>query len=801
MKTRISKTHLLILTIFLFAGSLTAKRSDNSSILDNIVPAVVFTSEQISQTGYTETARVIQSLLPGFNLSVSTISDGTDLIRPATLRGMQPDQILVLVNGKRRHNSALLHINGSIGRGSSGFDLDAIPISAIDQIEILFDTDVSRYGSDAIAGVINIILKTETETAITLYGGQTLEEDGATMNVSINHGFSIGKEGYINLTTEYEKGDFTNRAGLDQRRIFNYLEQEFGQPALSTGTSDPREETYDRLNHRYGEPKSRNMRLFINSEIPLKYNIDLYFFGGVTNKDSESAMFNRLPSQSRTNILLFSEGHMPLLNGIINDFSLNTGIRKYFSGWELDAGINGGYNTFNFKISNSANTSLGTNSPTSVDAGILGYSLAALTVNLSGSSDWGLANPVDIDLGFEARQESYKIEAGDKESWIDGGVTDQFGGVSPAGIQGFPGFRPSNEIRESRNILALYADFKFKPVDKLQLGLTSRYDNYSDIGSNLSNKIALGYEFSKALILRGSVSTGFRAPSLQQTYFNNSSTQFVFVESALVPLTVGTFNNDSEVTRALGISDLDEERFHAFSTDFIIHPIQNLVISTTLFGVDVKDRIIISGRMSSSDKTIAPILQPFDVNAAQVLTNAIDTRTRGADISLSWILPLSNTQSLSLTAGAHWNETKVTGNVSVPDSLKGLEETIFDRREEAYIERGQPGERYTIQIIYNHSRFSGLLRFNKFGSVKSVESPSSPNLDQTYSGKWLTDLELSYNIYKGISIAAGGTNIFDVYPDKNKEEISFNGIFIYPRRVAPFGFMGGFYYARLIFNI
>lgn len=767
------------------------------SALETPVPVDVLGEEDIVDTGMVETSRIIQFLAPSFNHSTSTISDGTDIVRPSTLRGLGPDQTLVLINGKRRHTSALVHVNGSVGRGTAGTDLNAIPASAIERIEILRDGASAQYGSDAIAGVINIVLRTATDkTNVTLNGGQHFAGDGENFQASVNHGFRLAETGYLNITAEYRDRGFTNRAGQDPRRIFNFLEQERGQPALSAGTPDPREETFDRLNHRYGDAESENAYLFLNSSIPLSESTELYFFGGVSQREGTSGGFYRLPSQGRTNTFIHPEGHLPFINTNVDDLSLSFGFNHRFeNNWSLDASVTTGGNDFEFVITNSANTSLGPNSPDQANAGELSFDQTTINLDFL-----GLVGTSNLAFGAEYREDSYAIEAGEPASWIDGGFPDQFGGRAPAGIQVFPGFRPSNEVDESRDSVALYGDFETVVADKLTIGLAARYEDFSDFGDTLTGKLALRYAVSERFALRGSASTGFRAPSLHQQFFNNTSTQFVLVGSELVPLEVGTFRNDSGIVEAFGVPKLEEETSVNFSGGFVYRPRKNLSITADVFQIDIDDRIVISGLFRASNPQIAPLLDPFGVSAAQFFTNAIDTETTGVDLVVAYFRELSGGARLQLTGAANWNETEVVGDARTPAPLAGLGETLFDRRERAFIERGQPRELYNLALKYNRGRYGVQLRLNKFGSVVTVESPANPDIDQTFSGKWLTDLDFSYELRKGIRFSVGGNNIFDVFPDRNRPEISFNGIFPYPRRTAPFGFNGGYYYARLSFN-
>ncbi|RMH17641.1 MAG: TonB-dependent receptor [Acidobacteria bacterium] len=771
-------------------------RSHRTAI-ETPVPVDVLSEDDIQESGQTETSRIIQFLAPSFNFSTSTISDGTDIVRPSTLRGLGPDQTLVLINGKRRHNSALVHVNGSIGRGTAGVDLNAIPAAAIERIEVLRDGAAAQYGSDAIAGVINIVLKEQVDvTQIELQAGQTYESDGEVVNASINRGWRIGERGFFNLTADYRDRDPTNRAGRDPRRIFNFLEQQLFQPELTSGTLDPREQTYDRLNHRYGDARSENAGLFFNSAIPVGESDQFYFFGGFTMRDGESAGFNRLPRQSRTNIFIHPEGHLPLINTNVDDLSLAAGYRKNLGeNWSLDASVVTGGNSFEFIITNSANTSLGPASPDHANAGELKFDQT--TVNLDFFGTIQTAKPLYVAFGAEYRQDNYEIVAGEPASWIDGGFPDQFGGRAPAGIQVFPGFRPANEVDVSRDNVAVYGDLEVNLSEKFLLGAAVRFEDYSDFGNTTTGKLALRYAFSEKFALRASASTGFRAPSLHQANFNNTSTQFVFVGGELVPLEVGTFRNDDPVTRAFGVPRLKEETSTNLSFGFTARPFERLSITADAYSIDIDDRIVISGQFRATNPQIAPILAPFGVNAAQFFSNAIDTETEGIDLVVAYVWPLADGSSLSVTGAANWTGTDVVGPVRTPPTLQGLGETLFDRRERVFVERGQPQEHYNLSARYERGPFAVLARLNKFGAVVTAESASNPGIDQTFTGKWLADLDVSYRFNDYLKLSVGGNNVFDTFPDRNRPEISFNGIFPFPRRTAPFGFNGGDYYLRL----
>ncbi len=773
--------------------------------IETPVPVDVLSEQDLEDTGMTETSRMIQFLAPSFNFSTSTISDGTDIVRPSTLRGLGPDQTLVLVNGKRRHNRALVHVNGSIGRGTAGVDLNAIPASAIERIEILRDGAAAQYGSDAIAGVINIVLRSGTEkTRVDLTGGEHFEGDGATVQASVNHGWEVGDGGFLNITAEYRDRDFTNRAGLDPRQIY---------ANLPDGSPDPREAGYNRLNHRYGDAASENVYLWLNSEVPVGEDSELYFFGGISERDGESAGFNRLPGQDRTNTLLHPDGHLPLINTGVDDLSVGAGFRKNFSNWAMDASVTHGTNEFNFFISNSANTSLWERSPTSADAGTLEFGQTTLNLDFFGTADWGLAKPVNIAAGFEYREDTYQIGAGEPASYINGGELNQFCrppfpqpdprcGPAPAGIQVFPGFQPVNRVDASRDNIAVYGDVELDLSDKFLLGLALRFEDYSDFGNTVDGKVTGRYAATDRFAIRGSASTGFRAPSLHQSNLANISTQFRLdpVSGQLVPFEVGTFRNPSAITRAFGVPTLKEETSTSFSLGFTARPRGNLSITADVYSIDIEDRIVISGVFGTGIPQLRPLLDAIGVGAGQFFVNALDTETQGVDLVVAFTNPVGPGK-LDLTGAFNWTSTDIV-SVKTPPTLAGLGETLFNDQERVYLQESQPHQHYNLAARYSQGKFSGLMRFNYFGKVASTESTSgNPAFKQVFGGKWLTDLDLSFKFGQGVKLHVGGNNIFDEYPDKNIPANSFNGIFVYPRRTAPFGFNGGYYYTRITIEI
>ena len=814
-------------------------RSIGRRALQAPVPIEVVERKQLSLTGQSETGRVLQMLVPSFNFSSSSISDGTDALRPATLRGLGPDQTLVLVNGKRRHKSALLHINTSVGRGTAGTDFNAIPSSAIKRIEVLRDGAAAQYGSDAIAGVINIVLKDDVDTGdANLYWGQTYEGDGDTWIGNANYGMKVGDSGFLNLTAEWRDRYRTNRAGLSGTRQYDWIEEDQGRPAdhmleieNDDGTVtekpvwfDSREYTFDRQNFRIGDADSTQKVGFYNFGLPIIGGMELYSFGGYSTRQNNSAGFYRRANQSeRTVTDIYPDGFLPEINTNIEDVSLAFGAAWTHETTDLnvDVSVNHGLNTFDFFISNSMNASYGASSPTSADAG--GFELSQTAFNLDVTYPLVYQSSlINLAGGVEFRREGYGIHAGEPVSWINAGLGAE---GAASGIQVFPGFRPNQETDENRTNIAGYADFESylsgEPGSGLLVGAAVRGEQYSDFGTTITGKATARYDLTKQVAVRAAGSTGFRAPSLQQLYFNNISTQFkIDVDDLdgdgnteeLIPLEVGTFRNDSDAARALGIPELKEEIAFNVSGGVVLKPIEKLWLSVDGFLIQIDDRIVLSGSFSA-DKV--PDLVEAGANSAQVFTNVAQTRTQGVDVAAGYLHAFENESLLNLKVALTYADTEVIGDVEAPEILVGLEDTLFPSQERSMIEEWQPNTRINVNADYiiGDLTIGGALRY--FGEYTVQEGSGDDPARQTYGGKWVTDIQSNYQLNEGLSLTIGANNLFDQLPDENEIGQSRDGIledgagrvivdspgvFTYSRRSAPFGFNGGLYYAKLTYS-
>ncbi|HEC00186.1 MAG TPA: TonB-dependent receptor [Sphingomonadales bacterium] len=791
-------------------------RAKGRTAVKTPVPVDTISARSMMATGETETGRILQSLAPSFNFSSSSISDGTDAVKPATLRGLGPDQTLVLINGKRRHTSALVHVNTSVGRGATGVDMNAIPPSAIKRIEVLRDGASAQYGSDAIAGVINIILKDQSDGGnISSSYGQTYKGDGDTFVANGSYGIKLMSRGHLTLSAEFRDKKNTNRAGLTGCLQF----ETGGQKPCAEGNIaiDPREASFERKNFRIGDSDSRQKALVMNMALPFDDNSEFYMFGTYSDRDNQSAGFYRRANDVRRTVVeLYPEGFLPLINSRILDHSILAGVMWDMGrGWTLDASATTGGNSFQFIIANSLNASFGADSPTSANAGTL--KINQTTVNIDLSKAYEKAN---IAFGAEWRHEDYRIIAGEPVSYQNGG---QFNRNCPGcdinpipyapGFQVFRGFSPDNAVDEGRNNLAIYTDVEIEILNNFLLNVAARFEDYSDFGSRINAKFAARYQISSAFALRGSISSGFRAPSMQQKFFNSTSTQFVEVNGQSVAQERGTFRNDSTVARTLGIPELKKETAINYSLGFVATLADNLTMTADYYRIDINDRIAISGSIPIGDD-FPLVTAATGATDGQFFTNMADTKTQGVDFVLNYNVPMKSGHRLMLSLAANKTETRIkSGSIASPlPGVDGL--VLFSPQDRSIIEEWQPSSRINFTLDYGYKQWSFVLRNNFYGSYVvcegSCNTTTGPGQNiQKFGSKMLTDLQLSYFLDKArVRLILGANNLFNIFPDMNKIGqsragsidgiVSSPGVFTYSRRSAPFGHNGGYYYMRVV---
>ena len=768
------------------------------------VPVDVITAEDIARSGQSETARVLNALAPSFIAKSQTVADGTDHIDPASLRGLGPDQLLVLVNGKRRHQSALLNVNSTFGRGTVGVDLSAIPTAAIKRIEILRDGAASQYGSDAIAGVINIVLKESTDLVeIDALAGVTGEGDGARTSTSLNYGFRIGEKGLLNITGQLVDREATNRAGTYTGAV--YSTDRATDDALLAANGLTRED----FGMRIGEAAATVGMISYNLEVPLGAaagNATFYSFGGLTQRIGEAAGYYRYPYQATQTVPeLYPDGFLPEIHSDISDRSVGAGLRGERAGWQMDLSVVHGASSFQFNVENSVNASLGTSSPTSFDAGTLSFSQTVTNLDLLRKLDPWRLRSLSLVLGTEFRVENYAIGAGDPASWqLGDSLTDTMQPRVP-GAQVFPGFRPDNEVDRTRNNVGAYVGLESQLTSRIMFDIGGRFERYSDFGRSLIGKAAARVELRKGLAVRGAVSTGFRAPSLHQLWFSTIATNFIInpATNAVEAAQVLTSNNASPLTRAFGVPDLEEERALSFSLGATFRPSDNLSITADGYLIDIDERIILAGRFTNADPRVAEVLAPFPgVSAAQFFANGIDTTTKGLDVVLDYTRQLGEA-TVTFTASANFTSTKVEEELHVPPSLLAkldgdeaiAESFFFGRGEKNRIEDALPHQKGSAAIRYSRGLGSALLRASYYGAVRL--KPDNAANDERFRGKTLFDFELGYQLTRKFRLTVGAENFLNTFPDEQTKEANLSaGRFEYSN-LGQFGINGGFYYAKL----
>ena len=821
---------LLELDEVVVLGSRAAPRSR----LETAVAVDVIDTKLLKDIPQVNLNQILHYLAPSFNSSTQTISDGTDHIDPASLRGLGPDQVLVLINGKRRHTTSLININGTAGKGSVGTDLNAIPTSAIKRIEILRDGAAAQYGSDAIAGVINIILEDNTEQLRSnLTTGGYLSKnsentvDGESVQANVNFGLPVGKKGgFINLAGSYDFRNPTNR----QKEFTGSIFLDYNRPDLypnPTGVDITQEElvrqgkTRADYVSRVGQSKNRGGALFVNSVLPVAENAEVYFFGGLNFRNGESAAFRRQPAQLTQNIAsIYPDGFLPLINTDNSDRSLSAGIRGKRGKWNIDFSNTIGQNAIDLKTTNSLNASLLAASPTSFEAG--GYRFLQNTTNFDVNRVFDVWSGINLAFGAEHRYEKYQIVAGTEDSYRDYGralvigedangddilLPDVNGNVSTlfaangkayaGGAQAFPGFRPENAVNATRSSVAVYTDAELNFSDSWLLTGALRFENYSDFGSTLNWKTSLRYKLNDNWALRGAASTGFRAPSLHQRYF--SATSSVFTDGEIIQS--GTFRNDSRVAKLLGIPALKEETSQNYSLGFT-GSLGAFKLTVDGYYIKIDNRVIYTGQFKGSnaadatdqDREIYNLLDQAGASTARFFANAIDTETKGVDVVLSHQTSLFGGTLRSDLSGSYV-KTAIIGDAHTSDLLAGKESIYLDHASRVYIESVTPRVKANLSLNYNLGRWNVFLRNVYFGEVEAATNTVADY--QTYDPKIITDLSTSYAFTKSLRVTVGANNLFDVYPDKNKGSNVGAGYFIYSRTGQQFGFNGRYVFGRL----
>lgn len=745
----------------------TGTRSVKRTVADSEAPIDVLTSKDLQATGSQDLGTVLSRLLPSLNFPRPAVADGTSAIRPAQLRGLSPDQTLVLVNGKRLHTTAVVNVNGTAGRGSSPADLNTIPLSSIERIEVLRDGAAAQYGSDAIAGVINIILKKGAEGGEIQGGlGQYSKGDGTQATLSANFGAALGEKGWVRFTAEQRNQGETNRAGRDLR--------------------NPLEPLYGQITQKQGDPRLQQTNLGVNASLPLTNDIELYTFANLSRRDTDAAATWRTAYTSGTTLRspLYPQGFLPNEAGRGTDVSSVVGIRGRADGWRWDTSLNYGSNEFSLDVTNTANLSLGANSPTSFYAGKLKNTQTLLNVDAAKEIDIpGLSNPATLAIGAEYRRDQYDIGAGAPNSYYG------------SGAQGFAGFQPSNSGSFQRHSSAVYASLETELTQQFSASVALRHEDYSDFGSVNAGKLSGRFEVNKELSFRAAASNGFRAPSLAQQNYTISTTNLITINGSSQLVDTGTFGVATAAAKALGAQPLQAEKSRNYSLGAVYQPTSRLSLSIDAYQITIDNRILYSGNLvlpASLQSVLAQ--QGVYVGAARYFTNAMDTQTRGVDVVATYQLPLSGADKLGFTLGYNRNNTSVSHVAANPAILAQNNLTLIDRQSILRATETAPKDKLSLGVDYAFSQWNTHAQATRYGSFVSPQN--NPALDQTYSANVVVDVSASYKTGKW-TLTGGIDNLTNKYPDQvtSAGNLNTGGTLPYST-FSPYGFNGRFFYTK-----
>ncbi|MCP4605167.1 MAG: TonB-dependent receptor [Proteobacteria bacterium] len=777
-----------------------SRRIQDRSVIESPVAVDFLQMDEIAtQTGQLDINQLLQYVAPSFNSNRQSGADGADHIDPATLRGLGPDQTLVLVNGKRRHQSSLINVFGTRGRGNTGTDLNTIPIAAIERIEILRDGASAQYGSDAIAGVINIVLKEDVEkfTSNVNMGFRNAKPpkkydvvrkdaiDGETVQVNGNYGFKVLDRGFVNLTMDYLYEGRTNR------------------PA------DP--DVFDIYRRQFGDALGTNLSAFMNAEFPLSDYTELYAFGGLNHRLTDAYAWTRHADDDRNVPEIYPNGFDPHITSNITDYSISTGFRTKLSKWNVDADNTFGRNRFHYVIDGTLNASLLEESPTRFDAG--GHQFSQNTTGIH-VTRW-FVDPLgglNLALGVEHRIDNYQLFAGEEGSYknygmievvepvldgdgeiIDATVTQVDPLGRAAGSQGFPGLQPDNEVDEYRTNIAGYADIELDLIeDVLMIGAAGRAEHYSDFGNTIDGKVASRWtiydDLDKFMVAtRGSVSTGFRAPSLAQIHYNTLYTDFeggVAVDKLIA-------KNDSPITRALGIPQLKEEESINASLGFVAR-YDFLSLTVDGYYVKIRDRIVLTGSFASDDPDIGADLDALNVGAAQFFTNALDTETFGMDLILASLFTFGHKHTLHAALAGNFNKMELT-DVKTNNKLAGKEDIYFGARDKSFLLASAPKFKANATLNYKYRFLNFHVRGVYFHEIMLIDWIDE---EDTYKPNFTLDVAAGVDINDNVAVLIGAQNILNAYPTQQDTETETGGLW----DAVQMGYNGAFYFMKAKFT-
>lgn len=780
----------------------TGTRSTERTVTSSLAPIDVLPANELQKSGRQSPRDLISTLVPSATTSNSG-AGASFAVKTVSLRGLNADQVLVLVNGKRRHNTAILFVNGTTQNGQSPPDLDLIPSGAIERVEVLRDGASAQYGSDALAGVVNLILKNRSSGgSISALGGKTFDGDGENAQFSGNIGLPIGEEGSLNLTAEVRTQDYTDR-GQPYTGVFY---------PLVNGRPDPREATVDRYINHPGSPAIKVHSFGYNASLPVLDGQELYAFGTITSRNSDAWLTPRLPGNVANIISVYPDGYSPLLRLRDRDWQHAVGIKgRDLAGWNWDLSTTFSRDTVDFR-EDTLNASMGPASPQKFYIGTMAFQEWTSNLDVNREIETGLfAQPLFLALGGEYRQDKLIITAGEPASYQDGRYSPpagqpNAGAVLQAGAQGVGGFPPFSAGSFKRSNVSAYINGEQKVTDDWEVSLAGRFEHYSDFGDAETFKASTRYELFPGYAIRATASTGFRAPSLQQEHYASASTIGVRLPgdatTSLYP--VQLLPPDTAAAQALGAAPLDPEKSTNYSVGLVLQPIPRLNVTVDLYQIDIDNRIMQTGSLGPA-VAVSNVLRAAGINPQQAVffyTNAADTRTKGMDFVVDYRRDFGTAGVFRWTLSANFNNTKFLRVKAPPPELAAAGLVLLDRVRLGDFTVGNPRNKYIFSTNWQIWRFDSTLRLTRYGKViqrASVAAGGAP-FDETVSPAVVVDLDVNFKITEQLRLAVGANNLLNKYPDVVAPGNRGNTAYTYYNGYSPYGTSGGFWYGRLTYQ-
>lgn len=810
---------------------------------DSPTPVDTISREELTAGGETELQNMLRVTVPSFNTARPQTSGVADFLRSPTLRGLSPGQTLVLINGRRRHTNSDLNVGNQQGRGDVAYNFNAIPAIALKRVEILRDGASAQYGADAVAGIVNLVMDDALGGDLFATGGITSRGDGEKFTTGLGYGWALGDGGFIRATGQFQKQDFSNRSRADTRQQYfgnngaARISDNFGSGTgltPSNGTLDPREQTINRRTFSFGQPAYENYSAFVNSALPVRDGIELYAFGGYSRLSGQVANFFRRAGQDETVRAIYPDGFLPFQEIDLTDYSAAVGFRGddlVGFGWDISTVY--GTSETDQGYSNSNNVSFGVDSPTNFDRG--GTRLRQWTTNLdlTRQFDIGGGSPLNLAFGGEYRRERFLAVAGEPASFQFGGVPildgPSAGRTAPAGAQPSPGTSPEEEVDESRDNIAVYAELEKEWNNRLLVSVAGRYENYSDFGSTTNFKVASRFSITDRLNLRGSIGSSFRAPALPQQFFQRSEISFAGGN----PTSTRIVSTNSDLAPVIGARSLTPETSDNISLG-ATYKAGGLSASIDVYQIKLDDRIVLSSQFSSPALTTLLQANGFGaIRAVSFETNSVDTTTRGVDLNLRYRSPLFG-GDLTSTLGASFIDTDLDRVAAAPAELRnlGITTDLFDLRSQVRLTDGAPQSKIALNFNWNNGPFTINLTNIRYGEFSQADltgrtqvqvdalipgfdttvvpgtSPNRFDIIETFGAKVVTDISVAYDLTPKVTLKVGADNVFDVFPDEQVATTVENtrlgtagsdnrGTFPYSY-LSPFGVAGAYLYGSLI---